>query len=193
MTGSSNLGILMGWTDYNLITYLQRRNPGVPGISDKIYPPQERKLTAATNYWKYMIRRREVRDIYTGGILTPEDLSIDHFVPWSYVASDELWNLTPTPKSVNSSKSNNLPNWDTYFKKLAGAEFQAYLFVSEDAKATDLFEKCARENLNSDQVRHCLYKPNQSREHFTNQLEEIMLPVYESAKNMGFAIWEYKG
>ena len=129
----SNLGILMGWTDYNLITYLQRRNPGVPGISDKIYPPQERKLTAATNYWKYMIRRREVRDIYTGGILTPEDLSIDHFVPWSYVASDELWNLTPTPKSVNSSKSNNLPNWDTYFKKLAGAEFQAYLFVSEDA------------------------------------------------------------
>ena len=51
----SNLGILLGWTDYNLIMYLQRRNPTVPGIASKIYPPQERKLTAVTGYWKYQI------------------------------------------------------------------------------------------------------------------------------------------
>ena len=52
----ANAGILIGWADYNLITYLQRRNPSVPGISSKIYPPQERKLNAAKEYWRAIIR-----------------------------------------------------------------------------------------------------------------------------------------
>ncbi|MDY5576621.1 MAG: HNH endonuclease domain-containing protein [Lachnospiraceae bacterium] len=40
--------------------------------------------------------------------MTENDISIDHFVPWSYVAHDEMWNLNPTTKSINSSKRNNL-------------------------------------------------------------------------------------
>lgn len=188
----SNLGILRGWTDYNLIQYLQRRNPTVPGISNKIYPPQERNLTAVTGYWKYMIQRQPVMDIYTGELLTTKGLSIDHFVPWSYVASDELWNLIPTVKSVNSSKSNNLPDWKVYFSSLAKTEYDAYCLTNEDAKAKQLFEKCSRENLNSEDIRFRLYRPGQSREHFTGQLEEIMLPVYESARNMGFREWRYQ-
>lgn len=188
----SNLGILTGWTDYNLIVYLQRRNPTVPGISNKLYPPQERKLVAATSYWKYMISQDEVRDIYTGEVMTEKGLSIDHFVPWSYVASDELWNLIPTEKTVNSSKSNNLPNWDAYFVSLAKTEYVAYKRVCEDEKAAHFFEKCAKENLNSEEIRHRLYRPGQSEELFINQLEEILLPVYESARNMGFREWVYK-
>lgn len=188
----SNLGILLGWTDYNLIIYLQRRNPSVPGISNKIYPPQERKLTAVTDYWKHIIQCGSVQDIYTGEILTTRGLSIDHFVPWSYVASDELWNLIPTEKSVNSSKSNNLPDWDTYFTRLARTEYDAYSLIGSDEKATKLFEKCAKENLNNEDVRSRLYRPGQSMQHFTNQLEEILLPVYESARNMGFRNWVYR-
>ena len=187
-----NLGILTGWTDYNLITYLQRRNPTVPGISDKLYPPQERKLTLANNYWKYLIAKDGIRDIYTGEELPDKGFSIDHFVPWSYVASDELWNLIPTVKSVNSSKSNNLPDWDMYFSRLAMTEYKAYLTVNEDQKAADLFQKCAKENLNSEEIRHRLYRPGLSEQVFTNQLEEILLPVYESARNMGFRNWVYE-
>ncbi len=187
----NNLGILIGWTDFNLITYLQRRNPTVPGISNKIYPPQERKLTAATNYWKHIIRQGGVVDIYSGDKLTTSSLSIDHFVPWSYVASDELWNLIPTEKSINSSKSNNLPDWDTYFGRLARAEYGAYLVVESDDRARQLFDKCAKENLNNEEVRYKLYRSGQTELYFTNQLEELMLPVYESAKNMGFRKWTY--
>ena len=188
----SNLGILIGWTDFNLITYLQRRNPTVPGISNKIYPPQERKLTAATNYWKHIIQVSDVRDIYSGESLVTQGLSIDHFVPWSYVASDELWNLIPTAKSINSSKSNNLPDWDTYFGKLAHAEYEAYLLTGKDERASVLFEKCARENLNNEDVRYRLYLQGQTEQHFTNQLEELLLPIYESARNMGFRKWTYQ-
>lgn len=188
----SNLGILIGWTDFNLITYLQRRNPTVPGISNKIYPPQERKLTAATNYWKHIIQVSDVRDIYSGESLGTQGLSIDHFVPWSYVASDELWNLIPTAKSINSSKSNNLPDWDTYFGRLAHAEYDAYLLTGKDERAAVLFEKCARENLNNEEIRYRLYLQGQTEQHFTNQLEELLLPIYESARNMGFRKWTYQ-
>ena len=189
----SNLGIILGWTDYNLIMYLQRRNPTVPGIASKIYPPQERKLTAVTSYWKYMINCGGVRDIYTGEVMTTKGLSIDHFVPWSYVASDELWNLIPTVKSVNSSKSNNLPDWSIYFDRLAKTEYKAYLLVEHDEKARQLFHKCSRENLNNEEIRYRLYRSEQTEEHFIKQLEEIMFPVYESAKNLGFREWVYKG
>jgi len=188
----NNLGILVGWTDFNLITYLQRRNPTVPGISNKIYPPQERKLAAAMNYWKYLILQGDVRDIYSGEELSTKGLSIDHFVPWSYVASDELWNLIPTEKSINSSKSNNLPDWDTYFGRLAKAEYNAYLLVGRDDNAKKLFEKCAKENLNNEDVRYRLYHQGQTEQHFTNQLESLLLPIYESARNMGFREWKYE-
>mgnify|MGYP002626748330 CR=1 FL=1 len=187
----SNLGILIGWTDFNLITYLQRRNPTVPGISNKIYPPQERNLTAATNYWKHIIRQGGVIDIYSGEELTAHGISIDHFVPWSYVASDELWNLIPTERSINSSKSNNLPDWDMYFGRLARTEYDAYLLMERDDRAQQLFDKCAKENLNNEEVRFRLYQQGQTEEHFTNQLEELMLPIYESARNMGFRKWTY--
>ena len=45
-----NQEILRGWIQYNMILYLQRRNPSVPGISDKLYPPQERKLEKVKKY-----------------------------------------------------------------------------------------------------------------------------------------------
>lgn len=38
-----------------------------------------------------------------------EDLSIDHVIPWSYLYSDDLWNLVYVDKSCNSSKSNHIP------------------------------------------------------------------------------------
>ena len=72
---------------------------------------------------KLIIELEPVREIYGNEILTEKDISIDHFVPWSYVAHDELWNLCPTAKEVNSSKNNSLPNWDKYFKELANFEY----------------------------------------------------------------------
>ena len=39
-----------------------------------------------------------------------EDLSIDHVIPWSYLYSDDIWNLVYVHKSCNSSKSNRIPS-----------------------------------------------------------------------------------
>lgn len=188
----ANTGILLGWIDYNLITYLQRRNPSVPGIANKIYPPQERKLDAAKAYWKAVITAKAIPNIYTNDIMTIKDVSIDHFVPWSYVAHDELWNLVPTTRSINSSKSNNLPKWDVYFPRLCSVEYAAYELVQEYDHMKDLHKvvtKCMKEHLNDEDIRYRLYRSNQTKEHFGNQLKEIILPAYESAKKMGFGEW----
>lgn len=69
-----------------LIIYLQKRNPSVPGIADKLFPPVERKLEKVKRYWKAIIDVEPVYDIYGNYRLTDKDISIDHFVPWSYVA-----------------------------------------------------------------------------------------------------------
>lgn len=184
-----NYEIIMGWIEYNMIVYLQRRNPSVPGISSKLWPPEERKLAAAKKYWKHIIEVKPVINIYTDNLMDDKDISIDHFVPWSYVAHDELWNLLPTTRAVNSSKSNSLPKWDVYFDKLWRIEYEAYQLHENDDETSKLFRKCEKENLNNDEVRHKLYKSGQTKEAFSGQLEEILLPVYESAKNMGFGEW----
>jgi len=45
------------------------------------------------------------------------DISIDHLIPWSYMFSDDLWNLVYTHKGCNSSKSNKMVK-ESEIKKL---------------------------------------------------------------------------
>ena len=185
----NNFEIIQGWIHYNLIAYLQRRNPSVPGIPNKIFPPQERKLEKVKKLWKTILTVAPVTDIYGGIELDASDISIDHFVPWSYVAHDELWNLNPTTRSINSSKSNHLPDWDIYFSRLCEIQYHAYDLMLGHEVVHREFEKCVKDHINSSDIMHKLYRPNIKRSEFYNNLEEIILPVYTAAQNMGFDRW----
>ena len=46
----------------------------------------------------------------TNKSIPEKELSIDHIIPWSYMYSDDLWNLVYVNKSVNSRMSNRLKN-----------------------------------------------------------------------------------
>jgi len=184
--------ILISWTQFNLIKYLQRRNPGVSGIADKIETPTSRNLNDIRKYWKLIISRDfSIRDIYGDIELADEKISVDHFVPWQYVAHDELWNLHPTTTSINSSKSNNLPVWDKYFEKLSLLEYKAYSLIWTDTEVMKSFESVAAYHLNDSNVRSSLYQDGLDRSDFQLRLEHIIKPVYESARNCGFKEWEY--
>ena len=186
-----NQEILRGWIQYNMILYLQRRNPSVPGISDKLYPPQERKLEKVKKYWKLLSGIFPIHEIYGDHILEADNISIDHFVPWSYVAHDEFWNLHPTTRSINSSKSNHLPDWDTYFPRFAELEHQSYQMIWKYDVVQQEFRKCAREHLNNPEVEHRLYRQGLCEDEFIGQLREVIYPIYLSAKTCGFSSWEY--
>ena len=51
-----------------------------------------------------------ILDFYTQQPIPEQDLSIDHVIPWSYIYSDNIWNLVFTSKSNNSRKSNSTPS-----------------------------------------------------------------------------------
>lgn len=188
-----NQEIIKGWLQYNMIIYLQKRNPSVPGIADKLYPPQERKLEKVKKYWKLLLTLYPVHEIYHDELLDKTDLSIDHFVPWSYVAHDEFWNLHPTTRRINSSKSNCLPDWNTYFVPFAHLEYWSYEMMWKYDVVHKAFEQCAREHLNSVETRRLLYRREQDFPSFAGALEEVLKPVYQSAKNCGFKKWIYSG
>ena len=188
-----NREIILGWIESNMIHYLQRRNPSVPGIADKIAPPQERKLEKVKRYWRLINSVEPIHEIYSNCVLTNDDISIDHFVPWSYVAHDEFWNLNPTTRVINSTKSNNLPKWDTYFPRLAELEYKSYQLIWQCEGIHKEFEKCAKEHINNDDVRHRIYREGIQFTVFTKELESVVRPVYCAAHDCGFDWnWEYR-
>lgn len=105
--------------------------------------------------------------------MTEKDISIDHFIPWSYVAHDELWNLSSTTRSINSRKSNSLPDWGFYFDRLCKIEYQSYQAVRKHVGVHKEFERCLQEHVNSMDVRQKLYRDGLSQEEFTNNLKVL--------------------
>jgi hypothetical protein len=79
-----------------------------------------------------------VRDFYTNDILDPNDISIDHVIPWSFMYSDDIWNLVITSKSRNSSKSNDKTTQD-FIDKLKSRNIELENIVPESFKM-DLLE-----------------------------------------------------
>jgi HNH endonuclease len=113
----NNYKIIQGWILWEWLKYMQKNNPNTPAIVNKIFPPVEREsLQSQTSYWKTIIEKcSDFRCIYSGQSLILDDLSLDHYLPWSFVAHDQPWNLIPVPGSINSSKSDKIPS-DTYLE-----------------------------------------------------------------------------
>lgn len=187
-----NSPIILGWIRSEMINYLQKRNPSVPGIPNKLFPPKEREnLTRVRNYWKAVTEKaraegKPIIDIYINHALKPEEIVIDHFIPRAYTAHDELWNLIPTIQKVNSSKGNKLPDWNTYIDDFCKQEYQAYQIGNSDETIRKLFEKCKEFHINDDRIREGLYQEGKSITEFSNEIRDILFPVYESAKRAGF-------
>lgn len=187
-----NTVAILGWIQYEKVKWLQNNNPEVPGLVYKLAPLNEkmRKLTNVRNLWKGIMTHHEFRDVFNGRLISNTDFDVDHFVPWSFVMNDELWNLIPMDSSLNSSKSNKLPYWEPFFERFANNQFMMYeeIFRSDDIHR--LYEKCFRDNLHSIWAGQELYRPGNSREEFFNILEKNMRPVYDSAKRQGYQMWE---
>lgn len=195
-----NYSVIRSWVQYNKAQFLQDRNPGVPGVIYKICPENEelRKLEQARELWKTVaeITGQPIKEIYTGQDIPIDLLSLDHFVPRSYISNDELWNLTPMRKSLNSSKNNKLPSWEKFFEPFAKYQFFLYglIFPEELSKRSDMlirkFDKCRRNNLSSIWAIETLYIPGNSTTRFMSILEHNLKPIYETARMQGYEIWE---
>lgn len=110
---------------------------------------------------------------------------LDHFIPWSFVSHDLLWNLMPADPSINSSKSNKLPDLDLYLPKLAIAH-QAALRINLNAGKQ---EKLLEDYLSLGHAPQEIV--TMDREHLLDCFFQTFKPMHQIALNMGFEIWKY--
>ena len=183
-----HLVILSDFCKWNLLLYLQKNNPNVPNISGKLAPETTRDLKNGKLFWKNVfLQQPDFQCIYSQKNIEIQKISIDHFLPWSFVGHDCLWNLLPTFSQVNSSKSDKLPDLSVYLDSFLKIQFEAFHLnmgfnkpkLLEDYSL--LFSKELAEIKNLSQVDFC------------NLLKDNILPMHQIAKNMGFAPnWIYK-
>lgn len=182
---------ILGWIQYEKIKWLQTNNPEMPGLVYKLAPLDEkmRKLGNVRKLWEGVLDLEPVTDVFNGSRIQKDNYDVDHFIPWSFVMNDELWNLMPMDSSLNSSKSNRLPKWDPFFAKFAENQYMLYGLIHEKESIYRLYEKCYKDNLHSIWANQELYRKGNSREEFINILSRNMRPVYDSARRQGYEMW----
>lgn len=183
---------ILGWIQYEKVRWLQNNNPEIPGLVYKLAPLDEklRKLSYVRKLWDGILDMTSIPDVFGDKLIDKRQYAVDHFIPWSFVMNDELWNLIPIDVSLNSCKSNKLPKWDKFFRKFAENQYIMYQFVQDKSGIRRLYEHCYRDNLHSIWASQELYRKGNSKEKFCCILESNMRPVYESARRQGYEIWD---
>ncbi len=186
-----NTVAILGWIQLEKVKWLQNNNPEVPGLVYKLAPLDEkmRKLTHVRYLWESIFELQPVIDVFKDKPIERESYDVDHFIPWSFVMNDELWNLMPMDSSLNSSKSNKLPCWNPFFERFASNQYSMYRLVHEKERIRKLYKACYRDNLHSIWANQELYRKGNSKDEFYSILEKNMRPVYDSARRQGYEIW----
>lgn len=179
-----NLSIVQSFAEHHLALYLQARNPNVPGVVNKLNAPTMRQLTAARDFWRFVrsdferaSKTTQFKDIYSGRQLG-DSFSIDHFLPWSFVVHDLLWNLTPVESATNSSKSDVLPDLDLYLPRLAKLHFSAVEAAKKRPKFLEDYTDCFKQDV----TRLLAHGENA----FVAKYREVIVPQAQIAVNQGF-------
>lgn len=143
-----------------------------------------RKLTAARDFWQFVrsdferaSKTTQFKDIYSGRQLG-DSFSIDHFLPWSFVVHDLLWNLTPVESAINSSKSDVLPDLDLYLPRLAKLHFSAVEAAKKRPKFLEDYTDCFKQDVTS------LLAHGENA--FVAKYREVIVPQAQIAMNQGF-------
>jgi hypothetical protein len=188
-----NAVAIKGWIMYEKVKWLQRNNPEIPGLVYKLVPldNKNRNLEAVRSLWKGIFSYARIEDVFTKEAIDVNDFDVDHFVPFSFVMNNELWNLMPMDSNLNSGKNNNLPVWDKFFNRFADNQFIMYELIYQKKEIFALYEKCYKDNLHSIWAAQELYRKGNSKEEFVRILSNNMRPVYDSAFRQGYSLWKY--
>nr|WP_236897749.1 HNH endonuclease domain-containing protein [Clostridium beijerinckii] len=156
----------------------------------KLEAPKNRDLREQTKIWKDVINQKHIKDLYTGLDFIENNyeeygvLSIDHFIPWSFVLHDQMWNLVPTFKNINSKKSDNLLPYDSYIDKFCEIQYEGFNYVVNENRKNQIDEY--REVLRIQNAKKFIEEKR--KEEFVKRLKQEIGPVYGVAVNQGFGV-----
>lgn len=182
--------IVRGWVSWKWLEYMQRCNPNVPAVASKLFPPHKRDSMAnQIKHWKEILKHGSCECIYSGVRLKDSSISLDHYLPWTFVAHDQLWNLVPTLAYINSAKSDRLPA-NAYFAPFVKLQHRG-LVVSQQILSERRWEKRVESfiaDLKLSDKRDLL-----DYEKLNRAYQQTVLPLLELAKGLGFSHnWRYR-
>ncbi len=111
--------LLFDIINYRWIQKLEEFNNS-PRISKKVRGTERENVKRGNlkKFQEYLdLENPEHICFITNTPIEKDSLSIDHVIPWSYLYSDNLWNLVYVDKKQNSSKGNKIPT-QAMIKKL---------------------------------------------------------------------------
>ena len=182
----NNYTILKDFTYWNLVVFLQKRNPNVPNISAKVINEEEREpLYKQHHYWDFVISHGgSIRCIYTGKLIKEGEYDLDHFMPWSFVCHNLVWNLLPADSSINSSKSNKLPPLGKYLRHLAEMQQWAVNVALDGGFNGNVLDDYFSLGTTPQEL------ADMSTENLYDCFERTYAPMSQIAQNMGFEMWK---
>lgn len=185
-----NMVTIRAWIKVKKIDYLQARNPGIPEVANKVELDfaASRNLKKVRKLWSNVVDVVPVYDHFTRKLLSNENYETDHFIPWSYVSHNELWNLMPLEHSLNSQKKNKLPMWSC-FEDFATNQFLLNNCIYKYPKIRNLFNRCKSDHLKAIWAQEDLYIYGIGINEFKTILLKQLKPLYDSASNLGYKYW----
>ena len=184
---TTNNKILLDFSYWNLLQYLQTRNPNVPNIGNKLIKPITRgSLNKQRDFWNLVLGETgSLKCIYTGKSLQARDFDVEHFIPWSFVSHDQMWNLIPADRSVNCSKSNKLPPLERYFDSFVKMQYDAVNTVFKKNPNMKLLEDYM---ILGSGINDIVQKPYLE---FKDKYYKVLSPLIQIASNSGFEFWNH--
>jgi len=183
-----NKRLLIDFSLWNFVhKFLEPRNPNIPNITQKLIKrPKRESLNIQTKLWDSFAKEVNLISIYTKKKI--DEYALDHFVPWSFVSHNQLWNLAPIESSLNSSKSNKLPNKnlvDTFCEQQF--HFFNHIISSDSLKIS----KKKLEDYSNIFKLHTKDIVLKEKGEFIRALSDHINPLLQFASNSGFQNWEY--
>ncbi len=187
----SHFAVVEGWVFWHWINYLQSKNPNAIALANKLQKPSVRaSLRQQTKYWKIILKHQNLNCIFSDRLITKNDLSLDHFLPWSFIGHDQLWNLIPISKSVNSSKNDNIPSMKKYLDEFIEMQLLG-LKISHKNMNKRAWESKTDDFVTGLNVNFLDLTKNDKV--VKTKYQETILPLTSIANNMGFnSNWIYK-
>lgn len=180
-----NYQILRDFSFWNLNVFLQRRNPNVPDMPSKLVKPLLREsMQQQRRLWNHYLREiGGFNCIYTNREIIESSYDLDHFIPWSFVSHNQMWNLLPADSCINSSKSDKLPDLERFLPLFAAKQHDFIRYLYERTPNERLLEDYLIIN---DSISELVDMDNLT---FFSVYKRVISPLEQIAANMGFSYW----
>ena len=93
---------------YEWAKFLEKTN-FTPMLISKIEGLGLNNRSSLIKYKNILLKQMDAKCFYCNETVESDDIHVDHFIPWSYVYEDSIWNLVISCSDCNLKKSDYLP------------------------------------------------------------------------------------